>query len=1086
MPAQRPQGTIIPSLFIGLGGTGSVIVNRIAARASHVPNWESQLKDLTAFFVIDTNHLDQNKLTHDVPRGSRQLIGAIDKRAVVEAYRRAGDRRVLQWLDERYVPRPGAKPGAGQIRVESRLSYHVASAETRHLLEAQIRRLLEPHNTWRSAHSNKLNVYLYCTLAGGTGSGSFLPMAYLVQDLARSFHWEARVIGNFMLSTTMTQAVKPELHTDIHANCYAALKELEHLTKLEYPRVQERLPNGLEFVYWNDQNRPEPTRVRTGPFFLSFVIDQPRHLSIEKMEESVADASFLQLFTPLIDSIAGELDNYEKKLIELARLSGAYQDVGMGYAKHFGSFGSSALVLPAEELLHYCALRFAAGALRRQLTFNFDPSSRQDLARLLARFAVDTSSDAFRRLDESARFDRVNGAFVDSVREIARKDREEKQPEGYWNRIVEASEYGVLTGQVNDQGEPIRRESWLQQIDRLLTEAREGALKEVSIQEDALIFHRETYQQWTDIVARLLERARLSARRVDTEKKLFESAGRDGDAITALGLDPLQERYLVLLLLEQVRGKWLPEAVARATALKAESVFSPETEHKLRDVDYGRLKTAAEARTTFGRPDEQRFKLAQDQVHSDYRNAIRATLGFFDADVRQAQFRALVEFLEERAKLYARLSLRLNRLVDHIEAEAESVRNTQQAGPTPRLSLSVEVFETLTEPRRRLWAEVFDELFIADGAEYTTFDRQQLAKVIAEQLAPAPTASGRFEIKSDDRIANDLETTLVALGTEKFRESLYGGRGAPLHVERGLELEARLVHGPTADRATIARYIDSKFMALDQMSGVLARVNLTKGGAENDGVVPYRARLVLYQPGLYTEGFISRLKSHVALAGLAPNEAAKNAETFLDPHLVVVHDIIASIPLSYFDPIVGEIQNAFDIVASQQQRGYNLHIEAAWEHTLPNLDPRRGELRVDWAVRLLLDALLAGVVKPSKDGVFTWWRESGAPEPLGRTLGASLYSLGVLYQNEYLRGSFQEATARTLSSLGPGEREERAAELRTFLKNQLEEIALRKMDQRASTAALVDEPVYTVLLKLVSASDTSGSQAIGAASFPSF
>src|SRR5882724_3631723 len=108
-------GTIIPAMFIGLGGTGSRIVDRIAGRAGRLPNWENQLRPLTSFVSIDTVELDQHKLRH-VPAGNRLNIAAFDKAKAIEHFRRSQDAQALHWLDRGYQPRPGLKPGAGQIR----------------------------------------------------------------------------------------------------------------------------------------------------------------------------------------------------------------------------------------------------------------------------------------------------------------------------------------------------------------------------------------------------------------------------------------------------------------------------------------------------------------------------------------------------------------------------------------------------------------------------------------------------------------------------------------------------------------------------------------------------------------------------------------------------------------------------------------------------------------------------------------------------------------------------------------------------------------------------------------------------------
>src|SRR5579864_1513955 len=309
------QGTIVPSLFIGVGGVGSRIVDRIAGRAAFLPNWGSQLRPLTNFVSIDTNELDQNDLRH-VPQGNRLNIAAFDKAKAIEYLRRSKDPQAEQWLDRGYQPRSGFKPGAGQIRIESRLGFFYHSLEIRQRLQQLVAETLRPGITWRQSVPPKYNVYLFCTLAGGTGSGSFLSVAYLIDNLLREQNWQPRVVANLLLSTLMLNDVGPELHPDIHANTYAALKELEHLTKLDYPQVKREGRTSDAFVYCRDENSHAVQRVTSRPFFISFIFDRPPHLGLPDPEAAIADAAYLQIFTPIIDKLASELDNYEKNLEE--------------------------------------------------------------------------------------------------------------------------------------------------------------------------------------------------------------------------------------------------------------------------------------------------------------------------------------------------------------------------------------------------------------------------------------------------------------------------------------------------------------------------------------------------------------------------------------------------------------------------------------------------------------------------------------------------------------------------------------------------------------------------------------------------
>ncbi len=150
------QGTIIPTFFIGVGGVGSRIVDRIAARAASLPNWAAQLRPLTAFISIDTNDLDQDSLK-SIPKGNRINIVAFDKQKVVEHLRRSNDPQTEQWLPATYSPREGVKPGAGQIRIESRLGFFFHSPQLRQRLKDLVNQALTPDVTWRK--QDKFNFY---------------------------------------------------------------------------------------------------------------------------------------------------------------------------------------------------------------------------------------------------------------------------------------------------------------------------------------------------------------------------------------------------------------------------------------------------------------------------------------------------------------------------------------------------------------------------------------------------------------------------------------------------------------------------------------------------------------------------------------------------------------------------------------------------------------------------------------------------------------------------------------------------------------------------------------------------------------
>jgi len=1062
------QGTIIPTLFIGLGGTGSRIVDRVAGRAAILPNWESQLRPLTSFVSIDTNELDQHKL-RNIPDGNRLNIAAFDKAKAMDHFRRSKDPQALQWLDPAYQPRPGYKPGAGQIRVESRLGFFYHSLEIRQRLKELIVESLRPGITWRQSSPPKFNVYLFCTLAGGTGSGSFLSTAYLIDAVLREQNWQPRIVANLLLSTLMLEKVGPELHPDIHANTYAALKELEHLAKLDYPQVKREGRTFEEFVYCRDENNHAVQRVRTRPCFLSFIFDRPPHLGLPDAEAAIADAAFLQIFTPIIDNLAGELDNYEKNLEELTHFPGDLKNLGQGYTKNFGAFGAAALILPGLELLEYSSARFAAQAIRSQITFSVDPTNpADDRARALAKLAVDYSDPKFLNMSDEGRERAIHKSFIASVQEMARQDKNQELLEGFWYRLVESIDEGRQSG-VDEKGEAVRGESLTRMVERKLEEARRDLLNKVSIKERAFVFHREGVNQYVELVSRLIEDIRGARLIVDEGVRGLETSATEGEVVTDLKLDPIAERYLVIRLLERCEAAWIPDAQQQLEKARARDIGNSKVRERLERELFETLQTAAGKRRMF--KGDQDFLNARDEAQEYFRSVASAARKTFDAEIRLRQLRSLLEYLQRRSRQYARLATRMDVLVQELEREAERLRRGETA-LVPPLALRVEVFETLDEPRQRIWDKVFAALFLDGGRYISTFDRQLLAETIAQELKPVVRADGTVAEKSVDQTVSDLRRALRDLGRERLRPAIFGQVGQPgLDLVRGLELEAQLVlRNGKQPRESVTDdelddYRDKKFRALSQLAGTIARVNSAESKALDDGVKTNHTRQLIIglgEAGLAqaSERFVERLKSVLATGG-----RQIKVDSWHDPRLVIVHDVELPIPLYYIEPITGEIEDAYLNLAADERRAYNLHTDFKWEKSLPNLNPRRSEITIGWALQMLADGLLTRVIsRQAGAGVWAWQRNGDdKPEALGASFASTLYRLGEIHRLENLQQRLEKDLNDAHRAIDAETETARRTKLLQLVENLMEEMDRRQLRGETTTEDVLDRPILRAL-----------------------
>lgn len=1061
-----PQASIIPSMFIGLGGTGSRIVDRIATRAMGLPYWETHLRPLTHFVCVDTNQEDL-MLLQKIPVNNRIAIGAFNKQHAVENYRESNNLQATQWLDNNYKPRSGEKPGAGQIRVESRLGFHFNSPIIREKLDSLLRRMLEADNSFRRKTPAQVNVYLFAGLGGGTGSGSFLPMTYLVQDVIRRLQWQPMVLGYFVLSTLMDKKVYPDLHTDIHANTYAALKELEHLTKLDYAETQVERPKGEPFVFWNDPKESQVPMVDHRPFYLSLILDRAKE-ELAAAEPLVGDAAFLEVFTPILGRVVGEVDNYEKHLTSLTRLPGRLKGVGRGYTKHFGAFGVAALVLPGSELLEYSALRFAAEALRQQITFGSSDSSKAIDAKL-ADLRVNYDDPLFARMSESERQAKINNAFILSMQAMASEDEKDGLTEGVWYKLVEDVDKGKITGR-NEQGKEERAETLIARVMRLLDEERKPILAGISIPATNLLpVQPESLGNYNDILNKFEAAVASASVKIEEGKKLLRASAKQGDVVERLDPkpSPLQERYLVIRLLEQLDSKLIPEAASRKNSAVTRSFDNPKVRDKFRQENFSLLSDAANSKTWMVFKDRKAFEQVRDGVEQDFQQTSTAQRNYFEADLRLAQLQNLRDYLDSRARQYANLATRMNNVVGDLEKAAEAIRQGTVVDQ-PRFANSVEVFETMDKPTR-LWREVFDELYVRGGRAQVTFDRQTLANAIADQLRPIrDKGTGKFVPKPEELITDDLKKALTDLGRERLRAAIFGGPGERgLTIESGIELEARICLRASAGTLIrdeeVDRYMERKLRAFSLLSGVYARLSQVDAETLDDGVKVARTRNLVIEESVLTSRFVQKIHTLLDRDGRPPQITGWLPVP--NQHIAVTHDMDLPIPLYYFTSIVGDIEAHYERVAADPRRTYNLHIDYHWEETLPNLNPAKDKISTSWALDTLLDGLLYKVIQQNENRGYVW--KSGDDFLLGPNLAAALYRLGEFYRSESeddpknaIRRTIDQNIRTAAQAISAEELLARTQKLLGYVNQQLLDVAMAGQRGEKTREDSLEQPIW--------------------------
>jgi len=905
-----------PTIFLGLGGSGCKAVNMLSGKIKRHPNY-SKFKDLIHVVGIDTNKGDLYTMKN-IPESNRFLVSAFDRRSYVQRKRGQQelqeDKMLTQWVHGNYQFRDAQGAGAGQIRVESRLGMYYNLEEDRAGIQRAFKRILDamsrPDNPFRDNEDRVINVMIYASVAGGTGSGGFLPMAYLLQDMVKDHGWgRPNVVGTLMLPSVFTADVEQALIADINANGYAALKELEFLTKLGY----EGGPENVEFHY-NPSNK-ERIWAKNRPFALTYLIDKPNEISVERYTHAVSDSAFLQLFSPIIGTQAGEYDNYDKHQKSLA--------LG-NFSVHFGSFGASVLVLPRADIVYYASLRWISRVLETYLVSGKDDA-----------FRVPYDDPKFQRLarDEQDRI--VDDKYNGYVEHVARLE-EDQQEKGVYSAIV--------AGKSTD-GSTLR-----QTLTRRFAEMFNTLDEQIQIQPfDPLQVH-----EGNTSLARSIENLRRDAAGsrgkvmsfLDSQIADLKSGRFLAEFFRANNVGPLAQRYFLIKLKREgfltpfedaADGLFLQELKENAFDLDRDHVTREFTDLEKRLRETSKKGFIGSVLSRENKEFDQVRRKTQDyftQVESGQRD-------FQKASFWQRYHEELQRAIEVRLSQFRAVSAVSDEVARNVSQEAEKLRVDPAAARGDQSDAGAFYLdsEVMRDDRagQRLWNRLFSHK-LDKGAYY---DEDKIFDSITKAFAPAVGQDGRIRAKDAMEIVKDLRENLEAQAKDTY-DRVFAEMGFDLRT--ALEMEARYVLTPNAKPSDekaieavperdVANHIADKMKRVVDQCVLLAAIDKAK--RDDPSVVPADVFYVGCAPK-YSGDEASSLRQVI--------KGAATGVDFMDgwgeEDMIVFYRALLGIPVYFFKRVNEELYLSYKQVKGKPNRSYPLHIEAAWEDGIPNLDPK--------------------------------------------------------------------------------------------------------------------------------------------------
>ena len=336
------------TLLLGLGGTGSRIVNYVAAdlKKKRISINDGKI----CCTVLDTNENDRKKI---VETGVGIPVVPTSKDRIIEDYLKMYvNKGVRSWMPESpALLKESMKDGASQMRPKSRLAFmDILEDRTIHQLEMQIDKLFDKRD------GTKIRVMIVSSLAGGTGSGMFIQTALWLRKYFSKRKCAVTLRGIFVLPDVFINTIE-DIRTDdteiqsLYANAYGAIRELNAITKIKTKGMVPLLPVKIDNLFDSESGQPDGQPVYDYAFFIDDISEGGSVLTqIDHYEQVVARLVYMQLYAPMHDDLYSEEDNLFK------RFQKSKEPV-------FGSCGTAKAVYPTDDVLRYCALRAAQDSL---------------------------------------------------------------------------------------------------------------------------------------------------------------------------------------------------------------------------------------------------------------------------------------------------------------------------------------------------------------------------------------------------------------------------------------------------------------------------------------------------------------------------------------------------------------------------------------------------------------------------------------------------------------------------------------------------------------------------------------------------
>ena len=350
MPGEVIAKSMVPTILIGVGGTGAEVLSRV--RRFVEETYDSLDKfPLISFLWIDTDK--GYKITNPEAAGSefKDYEKCHATVSGIEVETRLDSMERFPWIEKWFPPElekniSSLEAGAGQIRACGRFALFCNYAKIQQDFRQALNRVKGRENYMLNRYGvkvipNSVNVFVTGSISGGTGSGMLIDLGYCIQ------HW-LKGEGN-----TQITAIVPmpnafagiSVGEGVIANGYAALMELSYFSD-----------DNTEFVEKYSDSLMDEIRSKEPPFNFTYLVGTKNgesEFKLAQIREAIAQNIFLDMTSDFAPHKRSIRDNIKRSWMQKDSKE------GRGYPKQFMSFGLSTIEIPISQIRASLANRLA-------------------------------------------------------------------------------------------------------------------------------------------------------------------------------------------------------------------------------------------------------------------------------------------------------------------------------------------------------------------------------------------------------------------------------------------------------------------------------------------------------------------------------------------------------------------------------------------------------------------------------------------------------------------------------------------------------------------------------------------------------